>query len=469
MTNPHPTVPTAIDIRTAAERVIAEVQQGRLARAFESLEQARDGQRAVVNEALDRYVAAGLRTELPTLAQDPAHPAEHAQSVERLTRALGPPRIPDYSHSPDSPNELVGLTDAQKYAIYASIVEVRGNDAARDDLHRDGHSVLLALRRETSILASPGQGRTGTGLYDDQIVVLTRTRDGEGRIFLTGRASTEPTAQYSHQAGSDGNRPLGDSDFERRRIAPAAGYEEVAWRRIQGDDVNGDTMLDLGRMAEGTIEMHLARHNNPASARTDIAFRPSPEQLRPERDAGMVQRDTNGDGFFTVADVEGIQRLNSTFKIHSGSRNNTDSAGCQTIHPDDYRGFIDAAQSNPRQTRWQYVLTSTQGGLFHNVEVGGDRPQPAAQPDAAAPVERVPERQGNAAQPSGPFEDPGLNRYLAAVIAGDGERANRIALGFSFRAPELAVQSTGEVHAGLAPPNETQATAAQREAPGLQM
>src|SRR5690606_12193588 len=121
MTNPHPTVPTAIDIRTTAERVIAEVQQGRLARAFESLEQARDGQRAVVNEALDRYVAAGLRAELPTLAQDPAHPAEHAQSVERLTRALGPPRIPDYSHSPDSPNELVGLTDAQKYAIYASI------------------------------------------------------------------------------------------------------------------------------------------------------------------------------------------------------------------------------------------------------------------------------------------------------------------------------------------------------------
>src|SRR5690606_26110575 len=182
------------------------------------LEQARDGQRAVVNEALDRYVAAGLRAELPMLAQDPAHPAEHAQWVERLTQALGPPRIPDYSHSPDSPNELVGLTEAQKYAIYASIVEVRGNDVARDDLHRDGHSVLLALRRETSILASPGPGRTGTGLYDDQIVALTRTTDGEGRIFLTGRASTEPTAQYSHQAGSDGNRPLGDSDFERRRI-----------------------------------------------------------------------------------------------------------------------------------------------------------------------------------------------------------------------------------------------------------
>ncbi|MGY1519037.1 hypothetical protein [Luteimonas sp. A482] len=468
MTNPHPTTPTAIDIRTSAERVIAEVRQGRLAQAVESLEQAREGQRTVVQEALDRYVAAGVRAELPGMGRDRGHHARHAQSVDRLAQALGPPRIPDYSHIADSPNELVGLTEAQKHAIYAGIVEVRGNDVARDDLRRDGHSVLLALRRETSTLASPGQGRTGTGLYDDQVVVLTRTANGEGRIFLTGRASTEPTAQYSHQAGSDGTRPFGDRDFERRQIAPAAGYEDVAWRRIQGDDVNGDTMRDLGRLAEGTIEMQIARHDNPAAARTDTAFRPSPEQLRPERIGGRVQRDTNGDGLFTVADLEGVQGLNNTFKIHSGSRNNTDSAGCQTIHPNDYSAFIDAAQSNPRQTRWQYVLTSTQGGLFHNVEVGGDRPQPAARPEAPAPVERPAGRQGSAPQPSGPFDDPGLNRYYAAVLAGDGATADRIALGFSFRAPELAVQSQDHL-ARLAAPNEAHVASAQREAPGLQM
>src|SRR5690606_4517239 len=114
---------------------------------------------------------------------------------------------------------------------------------------------------------------------------------------------------------------------------------------------------------------------------------------------GMVQRDTNADGYFTAVDPHGAQDLNPTFKIHSGSRNNTDSAGCQTIHPDDYRAFIDAAQSNPRQTRWQYVLTSTQRGLFHNVEVGGDRLQPAAQPEAP-PVERPADRQGSATQPT---------------------------------------------------------------------
>ena len=464
MTNPHPTEPTAIDIRASAGRVIAQVQQGRLVQAFESLAHAREGQRTVVQEALDRYVVAGVRDEVAALARDRSHPAGHAQSVERLTQALGPPRIPDYSHLADSPNELVGLTAAQKYAIYASMVEVRGNDAAREDLRRDGHSVLLALRRETSTLASPGQGRTGKGVYDDQVVVLTRTGDGEDRIFLTGRASTEPTAQYSHRAGSDGNRLFGDGGIERRRIARAPGYEDVVWRRIEGEDVNRDTIRDLGRLAEGTIEMHLARHNNPAAARTDTAFRPSPEQLRPERIGGMVQRDTNADGYFTAADPNGIQDLNRTFKIHSGSRNNTDSAGCQTIHPDDYRAFIDAAQSNPRQTRWQYVLTSTQGGLFHNVEVGGDRAQPEAQPEAP-PVERPADRQGSATQPSGPFDDPGLNRYYEAVIAGDSAMATRIALGFSFRAPE-PVQVVGHDHARLAP-STGQVEPMQREAPGL--
>ena len=271
MTNPHPTEPTAIDIRASAGRVIAEVQQGRVAQAFESLAHARQGQRVVVQEALDRYVVAGVREEVVALARDRSHPAGQAQAVERLVQALGPPRIPDYSHLPDSPNELVGLTRVQKHAVYASMVEVRGDDVAREHLRRDGHSVLLGLRRETSTLASTGQDRTGKGRYDDQIVVLTRTVNGEDSVFLTGRASTEPTAQYSHRAGSDGNRRFGNGDIERRQIAPAAGYEDVAWRRIEGDDVDGDTMRDLGRLSEGTIEMELARHDNPAAARTASA------------------------------------------------------------------------------------------------------------------------------------------------------------------------------------------------------
>ncbi len=442
MTNPHPVAPTRIDIRGSADQVIAQFQNGRLDEGLALLERLRSPERAVVQEALDRYVAAAVLRD--GMAVPAGSRIRHEEAFARLDRALGPPRIPDYSRSAAGANELAGLSEGQKYDVYASMVETRGNDAAREDLQRNGHSVLLGLRRETSIFASPGNGRRGTGLYDDQIIVLGKTAAGEERIFIGARATTEPTAQYSHHAGSDGNRPVSGGRPERRILAPAPGYEAVAWRKIEGEDVDNDTMRDLGRMAEGTIEMELTSHNNPASAGSDIAFRPSPEQLEQHRIAGMVQRDTNADGYFTAADVNGVQDLNSSFKIHSGSRHNTDSAGCQTLHPDDYRGFLEAAQRNPQQTRWQYVLTSTQGGLFHNVEVGDE----ARVPRQPAPAADTPaNRQGSAQQSPGPFDDPGLNRYYAAVLAGDAALANRIALGFAFRSPQVAAHDAAALDA----------------------
>jgi len=462
MTNPHVVTPTEIDIRQSADRVIAHFRRGDADEGFTLLQRLRETEREVVQEGLDRYVAAAVLRDGGPLSAEVR--GRNADSAARLDRALGPPRIPDFSHAPTEPNEFVGLTETQKFHVYASMVDVRGNEAARVDLQRNNHTVLLGLRRETSTLASHGGGRNGTGVYDDQIVVLGRTEGGSEHVYVAGRASTEPTAQYSHHAGSDGNRPFSGSEQRERRVIDAAGgYEGVQWRKIEGEDVNADTMWDLGRLAEGTIEMFRAEHPNPRIAGGRDAFRPSPEQML--RPAGMVERDTNADGYFTAADPLGVQPLNGSFKIHSGSRYNTDSAGCQTIHPADYRAFIDAAQSNPRQTRWQYVLTSTQGGLFHNVEVGGDRAQPAAPPEAP-PVERPADRQGSATQPSGPFENPDLNRYYEAVIAGDKAMANRIALGFAFRAPEPAMQSAND-HTRLAPSNEGQMASLQREAPGL--
>ncbi|MGJ4802892.1 hypothetical protein [Luteimonas sp. SDU82] len=461
MTNPPVLPPTGIDIRESANRVVASLRGGQGDEGFSLLERIREPERVVVQEAIDRYVAASLLRDGGSLPEDMR--LRHADAVERLHRALGPPRMPDLGHVPDRPNELMGLTRVQRYHVYASIVEARGDEAARADLRRNDHVVLLGLRRETPTFASHGNGRSGTGVYDDQIVVLGTTERGAERIYIAGRATTEPTAQYAHHAGSDGDRPFsGNSQTELRRIAPAVGYEEVRRRKIEGEDVNGDSIWDLGRMAEGTIEMFRADHPNPRSVGTRDAFRPSPEQMT--RGGRMVQRDSNADGYFTPADPAGIQPLNETFKIHSGSRNNADSAGCQTIHPDDYRDFINAAQRNPAQTRWQYVLTSTQGGLFHNVEVGRDEapaqapaqrpqalPQPTHQPahhPAHQPLPQPPplpvERQGNTDPVPGPFENPDLNRYYAAVLAGDAALANRIAFDFSFRAPERAAQHVAE-------------------------
>lgn len=385
MTNPHSTTVTDIDIRAAADQVIAQMQQGRPLDALRLLESERQGERPVVQEALDRYVVAGLRGEMDELHRSGELQApEHISVLERLRQAALPPRMPEYNgRDGNEPNELVGLTAAQRFDVYASIVETRGTQAAVDAL-RNEESVLLGLRKETSTLASMnGRELRGTGTYDDHIIVLRKQADGEHHVFIADRSNTEPTDQYDHHA-------------QPRRGREVTPYADVAWRRRQGEDVNGDGIYDLGRLAEGTIEMVAADHPNPRSAGTMDAFRPSREQLASPRDANGVQRDSNGDGWFTQADINGAQNLNSTFKIHSGSRQNNDSAGCQTIHPDDYLSFIRAAQANDRQDSWQYVLTSTGGGLFHDVNRGApqelEQPQPRLERgrDAHGGEERYP-------------------------------------------------------------------------------
>lgn len=433
MTNPHPTTSTDIDIRATADRVIAQLQQGQHAEALQLLERERADERPVVQEALDRYVAVGARAELDQFRGSGALDAtpELTSVLERVQQATQPPRTPDYSRlDATAPNELVGLTNAQTYDIYASMVETRGSQAAADAL-RNGDSVILGLRQETSTLASmDDHGRRGTGIYDDHIVVLRREANGTHHWFIADRTSTEPTAQYDHHAGSDGRRPISGGGREQRRLDASPGYEDVTWRKIEGEDVNADAMKDLGRLAEGTIEMLRTTHGRDEH----FSLRPTPEQARAPRSAGLVQRDTNADGWFTQNDINGMQALNDSFKIHRGSRNNTDSAGCQTIHPTDYDHFIGAVRGNPQQTRWQYVLTSTEGGIFHNVNQNLERNEQPQQPEPM--LERggpADNRQGKH-QP-GPFNDPVLDRYHAAVMAGDSDLADRIAIEFS-QSPE---------------------------------
>nr|WP_165786167.1 XVIPCD domain-containing protein [Xanthomonas prunicola] len=272
---------------------------------------------------------------------------------------------------------MAALADGQKYDVYASIAQVRGNAAADQALATPGQRVILGLRQENSTLdamedsAHPTQRRAdnpttardesrgGSGVYNDRLVVLWKDADGTAHVVESNRANTEPTAQYDHHAGNTGARPLGEGGRENRRFDPSPGFESITRpRKIEGDDVNADGVRDLGRLHDGTIEMQMAQHPNPLLAGTmDSALKPSQAAVAAGR--GMVQRDSNADGWFDQADVNGTQDLNDTFKIHRGSRGSTDSAGCQTIHADDYDAFMNAVQGNPAQTRWQYVLTTT--------------------------------------------------------------------------------------------------------------
>lgn len=432
MTNPHPTDASDIDIGAVADRVIARMRQGQPDQALHLLETERQGERRIVQEALDRYVSVGARAQIDEIHQSGGlrSPA-FVPALERLRQAGQPPRVPDYNgREINEPNELVGLTTAQRFDVYASIVATRGSQAASDAL-QNGESVLLGLRKETSTLASMGDcDSRGTGVYDDHIVVLRKQANGERHVFIADRASTEPTAQYDERA----------QPGPRRENTP---YANVAWRRSEGEDVNRDGIMDMGRLAEGTIEMADADHPNPRLAGTTDAFRPSAEQLRAPRDAHRLQRDSNGDGWFTHNDINGVQDLNRSFKIHSGSRGNTDSAGCQTIHPEDYLAFNNAARANPQQTRWQYVLTSTEGGLFHDVNRGGEQEQePRQLPLPRRPDAPADDRQGRQGHELG-ASDSSVDRYLAAVMSGDSAAADRAATEFARSAEGRHMEARG--------------------------
>ena len=378
---------TDINIRASADRVITLLEQHRTREAMQLLDTERQGERLAVQEALDRYVAAGARTQLTALQRPGAMPAADTEFVgpalQRLQAAHGEPRLPVVDVGADGnargggTNELDGLSAAQSYDIYASMVAVRGTQASRDALER-GDRVILGLRQENSTLATMDDARTrtdesrnpsGKGVYDDRLVVLWKDANGAGHLHQALRANTEPTAIYDHHAGSNGRRLYADGGIDQHQRAASPGYEGVrSVRKIEGDDVNGDGLRDLGRMAEGTYEMEGARHAWPGRPGvTSFSLRPTLAAVRDGQQ--QVERDSNADGYFTATDVNGPHPLNQSFKIHLGSRGSTDSAGCQTIHVDDGEAFLAAVRGTPGQTRWQYVLTSTTPGAVRDVQL----------------------------------------------------------------------------------------------------
>jgi hypothetical protein len=357
---------TELDIDANATRVIRALERDNWEAARALLEQQRRGQPAVVQEALDRFVAAGASTQLARMRDAGSSVADPV--LGRVLNASSPPRFPGAEEMHALPS------DAQRYDVYASIVAVRGGKAALDALDRS-ERVILGLRQENSTLASLDDPRTrldestrqsGKGVYDDRILVLWKDVSGGRHVKPFDHANTEPTAQYDHHAGSDGRRRFADGGTEARRIEPLAAFAEVALRRkIEGEDVDSDGMRDLGRLAEGTIEMQATTHPNPGTHVREFSLRPTSAAV--SAGANRVERDSNADGWFTDADVGRFRNLDSSFKIHRGSMYSTDSAGCQTIRGDEYTDFVDTVRGDPHQTRWQYVLTSTTPGMFRNV------------------------------------------------------------------------------------------------------
>ncbi len=233
-----------------------------------------------MQESLDRYISARAAAELEGLRRNGGVAAADAATVnpmlDRLGEATRPPRMPDAA-------ETAGLSQAQQYDVYGSIVAQRCNIAANDAMATQDR-VVLGLRDENRTTEARGRG-----VYDDRIVVLWKDAQGRGHVREFNQATTEPTAQYDGHAKTAPRSP---------------GFGNVAPRtKTEGEDVNGDRVKDLGRLGEGTTEMRATTH--PRNGHPDeFALRPSQDAIT--AGAGRVERDSNGDGWFDARDTQGV-------------------------------------------------------------------------------------------------------------------------------------------------------------------
>lgn len=343
--------------------------------------------------------------EIATLRAAEAHEPTVARMLERMRVASGPPRLP-------AEDETRNLSEAQQYDVYASVIAVRGDTAAHEALLTQDR-VILGLRQENRTTDISGQGD-----FNDRMVVVWRDADGRPHAREFHEANTEPSAQYDGHAKTNPRSP---------------GFAQVITRsKTEGADVNGDGVRDLGRLAEGTTEMRGTTHPGKKGV-PEFSLRPTLGAIA--EGARRVERDSNGDGWFDADDPGGVQPLNRTFKFHRGGRENTLSAGCQTLKPAEYDDFLDAVRGTPGQDRWQYVLTSV------------TQPQRRDQePDRALESDDDPRRPGHPAH--------ALQQQISTGLAGLGghyrEHADNFSLPLLLAAREAGMTRVDRVVASNA-------------------
>lgn len=215
-------------------------------------------------------------------APAPGTPAPAAAPAGRIE----PGRLPD----------TAGLTEGQRFDLYAAQVQQHGDAAVQADLAA-GRRVILALRNDTATRINEGRGA-----YDDRMVVLWRDAAGQGHAVEL-RANTEPSGQYE----------------------PGGPYT----RRAIGGDYNGDGRGDQGRLADGSYAF---TRGSFLGARALLAGNDQ-----------VTERDTNHNGRFD----DGVRAARGDYgmHIHIGGQGNTGSAGCLTLPPAEHARLFEALGS----------------------------------------------------------------------------------------------------------------------------
>ncbi|MGK7943124.1 MAG: SH3 domain-containing protein [Microcystaceae cyanobacterium] len=186
------------------------------------------------------------------------------------------------------------LSEEEKYNYCRQVIMSHGGNFF-DGVNRRN---LLSFRQETSTKENRWKG-----LYDDVTFMLWK--DGNGQKHCNNyKSNTEPSSWYEDNTTNRNRKPHR--------------------RPIYGRDANRDGRKDLGRLQEGYYEYKKGYSSSLGNV------------LIPTEDAMTVIRDIDHDGIFE--DHEPMLGA-SDMLFHAGLTWRTGSAGCQTMHPNIYKGF----------------------------------------------------------------------------------------------------------------------------------
>lgn len=233
--------------------------------------------------------------------------------------APGTPPAPEQPATPQiesGPNasraqELARTTptgsESEKFDHFKQLIEAGGGKFNSEPNARN----IVAIRTPDSVDANGGKG-----VFNDHFAVVWKDENGEPHVKeFTG--NTDPDRYWADKDG----KKISDTERQAGRVLP--GYHEFK--------------LDTRTNSKGVSELALRPTENVA-----------------------VERDVNRDGLFNDGVTE---EGNQSFLIHnSHATSNTGSAGCQTIPPDVWPEFLEAASqgSNPQNIGYTLVQLDSQ-------------------------------------------------------------------------------------------------------------
>ena len=288
--------------------------------------------------------------------------AEAVAALENK-KQIAPPHLP----------ETHGFTEAAIYDTYAQFVQDHGSRAAQDALAA-GNQVIVGLRIEGNTRENQGRG-----VYRDRMAIIwkdppPKAPNGAPVLVPTKfttpppklpagpvkhgfdfKANTQPSAQYedhgttTKEIKSKKTGKMIKVKVVNKILDPTG--KEVTLKKLEGSDVKHEGRRALGELAPGTYTFH-------SMDKTFLGAK----YLGSSNDQ-VVQRDVTHDGTFSDDDVwttpEGatvVEKGNFAIYIHKGGVNNTWSAGCQTLPPQEHTGFFSKIRKT--QKDFYYVLVT---------------------------------------------------------------------------------------------------------------